>query len=602
MNDPRQLVGEPGVILGDPLVSAPVVPSGLNHREQSFHSGSEMRPPRQERAAEDLSSWLEAAQANARSLQEDIARVGSGPIAYARLAQAHVVAGLNDEAVTAANQALTLAARDVVQHGTEHFDQSSALSSLRVLRQLGDVMRVKAWLSKLPKKPSLIQMAAEISVEQGDYVQALSFLSLIDASRASSMRGYIYLQTNHPEKALRELRNAARQTPRDPNVYVNMAFAYWRLGVRKKAVVYARQATELGPWRKDISLMLLELLLATGQPSDAQREIKKIRDRGYIETAELLVVAARAELDLNRVGQALVLLRRALGLSRNGSDSEMAELIQANISVIELQSKSDSAEDLIGRVRKSIDRSPVNVSLIELFASVADRSHYASELRRYIDELEKSSYPAARLYELRYRLAYLEGDFEEALRLADLWSGTEQFNPQAATSALLLRVQLVPDAELYKSEAIRCARQFGNSHVALNNVSYALALCGEAGLARKLLHNFPDLIEYSFYLKATAGLVEVASGNLESGMRLYRQAADMADRVSEGLVYRSLMTIHQAIALCQLGLLDSEGRTSVVSQALPPVTLPDDWEDRPHFAMLKAGIDRRGWPWPLEVE
>ncbi|MDA2893425.1 hypothetical protein PDG61_21095 [Mycolicibacterium sp. BiH015] len=50
-------------------------------------------------------------------------------------------------------------------------------------------------------------------------------------------------------------------------------------------------------------------------------------------------------------------------------------------------------------------------------------------------------------------------------------------------------------------------------------------------------------------MSATLGLAHLAAGNLDKGMKLYRDAADLAEEVEP--TGRSLMALYQAVFVCQ---------------------------------------------------
>ncbi|MCS7484860.1 tetratricopeptide repeat protein [Umezawaea endophytica] len=603
MNALGQLVDQPPVTMIEPLISSPVRP-GNRGDEASFVIAEGFRKTTQDEdiLTNAVSSWITSARSYAQHLIES---GRSSSIAQARLAHAQLAAGMFDEAKHSAQETLQKVERDIASNGLELFDHSSATAVLRVMLQLGEVESAARWIDRLPTHYILSKLRASIAAEQRDYDLALTLLESVESAESASLRGYIYLQQSKPQMALRELRVAAQAAPGDPNITLNMAFAFWHLGSTKKAIRHARQASRIAPSRKDISFALLELLFATGQYQAVFTEINFIRSGGVIETPDLLMMRARVELALERHEPAVRALRRALAASKEIGDVEYVEAIQTNLEILEPSRKNrpkkDAESEVLHKIRTAIKRSPDNVALVEMFAANAHRVANSAELRKYLDRLAPKN-TQERLSELNLRLAYLEGRFDDALSFADAWSEAEPFNPQAASIALMFRGQLIPDGSRNEPQAVKVAARFAKSSSALNNIAHSLTLCGRADIARKILKESSQAVKSSFYLKATAGLVEVASGNLESGMRLYRLAAEMADSAEDGQIFRALMTLHQAMALRQLGILNCPERNSILAQALPPTSLPDDWMDRPHFRLLQAGAERRGWEWPLEIE
>ncbi|MFD4673729.1 tetratricopeptide repeat protein [Lentzea sp. NPDC058450] len=604
MNRIGQLVEESPITMPQVVAASPVQPGG-QYVGESF----EVTDPPHKHAARGavrdeslVEEWKTLAEKHARVREELVVRERRTAISLARLAHAQFAAGMLDEAYLSTQDALQ-AVVESMQQDSARFDLPSSVSAVRLLIRLDRRTDVRSWLERLPHHEILRKIGAGIAASADDYESALGMLEGLESPDAANLRGYIYLQIREPELALRELRAAYRGVPEVVETVLNMAFAYWQLGSPSKAIRFARQASRMARSRKDISFTLIEMMFAAGRYDEAAAELKYIRSTGIIETADFLMMRAKVEYASGRDVTASTSIKRAVSEARSSGDTAFAELIQAHLSVLEsngLPSIEEQKRSIYLNLRQAIRKSPDNVGLIELFAANADRVSHAKELRSYVDQLALTHEPK-RLYELQHRVAYLEGDFEKALQYALLWSESEPFNPQAASNVLVLHGQVGQAGQDYEKIAILIAQRFGGSPLVLNNVAFALALCGRSDAAAQLIAKHPKMRDDSFYLKATIGLVEVASGNLQEGMKLYREAAEMTDKIPDGTTYRALMTIHQAMALRQLGLLDCTDKQSVVAQALPEVDLPKDWRDLPHFRLLEAGALRRGWEWPLII-
>jgi predicted Zn-dependent protease len=130
----------------------------------------------------------------------------------------------------------------------------------------------------------------------------------------------------------------------------------------------------------------------------------------------------------------------------------------------------------------------------------------------------------------------------------------------------------------------------------VNNSAYVLAMSGRAEEAVQLLEPIAD---DDFVLNATLGLAYLAHGDLETGMRLYRNAADTAEKVDPA--WRSLMTTYQALVVRQLGLDKSLPPQVLAALSLIPFDLPEDWPDRPDFLRLHSICVKNGYDWPLSL-
>jgi len=82
-------------------------------------------------------------------------------------------------------------------------------------------------------------------------------------------------------------------------------------------------------------------------------------------------------------------------------------------------------------------------------------------------------------------------------------------------------------------------------------------------------------------------------------MRLYRDAADMAEKVDPA--WRSLMTAYQALIVRQLGIDKTNSTDVLAAHALAPFDLPDDWRDRPDFLRIQQICAKHGYDWPLAL-
>ena len=84
----------------------------------------------------------------------------------------------------------------------------------------------------------------------------------------------------------------------------------------------------------------------------------------------------------------------------------------------------------------------------------------------------------------------------------------------------------------------------------------------------------------------------MADGDIDRGLRFYRDVADMAEKVEP--LWRSLMTAYQALIVRQRGLDKTVPKEIIDAVALVPVALPDDWRDRPDFLRLPAICIKNG--------
>lgn len=131
--------------------------------------------------------------------------------------------------------------------------------------------------------------------------------------------------------------------------------------------------------------------------------------------------------------------------------------------------------------------------------------------------------------------------------------------------------------------------------VLANNIAYVLAMSDRANEAIRILSPFVEK-DAGFILRATLGMCFLAAGDIDRGMRLYREAAERAEK--EDPYWRSLMTAYQAVIVRQLGLDQSAPGLVLAALSLVPQELPADWEDRPDFLRLHYVCKQHGYDWP----
>jgi predicted Zn-dependent protease len=190
----------------------------------------------------------------------------------------------------------------------------------------------------------------------------------------------------------------------------------------------------------------------------------------------------------------------------------------------------------------------------------------------------------------------LEGDTDAAGSAAEEWFELEPNNPKAAVAAVVA----VGIGQGRLGEAVTVAEyalaNFPHDPELVNNSAYVLAMSGRAEEAIQLLE---PIAGQDFVLNATLGLAYLAHGDLDRGMRLYREAADMAEKIDPA--WRSLMTAYQALIVRQLGIYKTSPADVVAALALVPFQLPDDWQERPEFLRIHNICVKYGYDWPLTL-
>lgn len=175
-----------------------------------------------------------------------------------------------------------------------------------------------------------------------------------------------------------------------------------------------------------------------------------------------------------------------------------------------------------------------------------------------------------------------------------------QGNPldvEAAVEAVYLRAYALGEYAEAGHLGLEALRRVPADKMLINNTAYALAMSGRGAEASQLLQSVQDVEDP--YLIATRGLVALATGDAESGLALYDEAADVIARTAPDDDRDPLLRVlraNEVIALVQLNLKDK----AFATPELESIHAPDDWESDSRFKMLKLAASRIGVPWVTE--
>jgi tetratricopeptide (TPR) repeat protein len=583
--------------LSTELGSQPSQPHRAHDSEQFSRLEPESASVETDDRTRAMESWRERASAEASKAHATAERNKSSPTAFARLAVAQRAAGENDGAVEAARRALLLISRAATRGGPDNVDIGAAMTAARVLANAGESEAAASILNDLPDIPILRRVLAGIAADGKDYKLALGILGGDSSAYADSIRGYLLLLLGEPQQSIQPLKHAWREISSADDA-INLAIAFWSLKSPRIAVQFARQASRVAPGRLDISFTLLNFLLASGDAEAAKREVGRIKSKKYIEPPEFVFFQARVEIELGRNSRARSLMREALELARSKGNDGLAAEIEGNIAYLEFRLGELSKSETLRRLERCAGRSRRSIALLEIYSRVADRVEDAYFIERRMEEL-REVWSDERLLEVRTSLSFLQCDFQRTLDLSEQWMVHEPTNPRPVAVYLMIAGPLLERWEKSTATALGALRRFGGRARAINNVAYVLAL---AGCLEKAEHALSISEFDNFYTKATEGLVNFARGKVGAGLRLYREAADLADSTADGAARRALMTLHEGMAIRHFGLLqDVTRRNEVIAGSLPPVELPADWRSRPDFVLMERIAAARGWSWPMSI-
>lgn len=570
------------------FVTEPIQPAAPGAGRESIDIAARNGIPRD--SGDDLSELirvsLEVSLASARASVETI----RSSTTLARLAHALEAVADRDGASAVATEALELCARQGAA-----LDPLGARLALEVLFRAGEIDSAINHARQLELSSHLRLAIGAALATAGRLDDARDFVGIARTPDARAVLGFILLLEKKYQAAVPHLRSALSESPNDVNSALNLSIALWAIGSRRKSLAAALQAKIVAPGRADIGLHYLELLLAVGDFERALREVKVLLDAGVEASSRLLIVGARAELGAGRTDRAIPLLEHAVDAARSEGDPDAVAEVQSNLIRIRAAKRKTPRKEVVGQLLQLQKSNPANVAVVLNLGHVVDRASHAPILKDATNQVREKLDETKATF-LDYQIALLEGDNAAAARLARRWHRLDPHEP-AAAAAVLVSVGIGEEAW---HEAAAVALEVATDHrytsLGRNNAAYVLAMAGMPDRAIELLT--PHASE-NFILKATLGLAHLAAGEIEAGMKLYRDAAGEAERFHDDS--RSLMTAYQTLVIKQLRLRDASDPIKVTALSLPDYPLPDDWADRPEFLRLHAIALRHGYSWPLSA-
>lgn len=510
------------------------------------------------------------------------------------LAQAY---GRGEAAVRVAREALDLAvggrettSGSAAETAGPAVDATSARIAANVLVCNDDAEYAYERLSLAATTPWLKLAFATVAAAMDRTDEAAQALQGVELQQAHAFRGYLAARAYKWAEAVHHLRLALKENPQDVDSLLNLSISLWRMGSVRKATRTALHATRLAPARKDVSLHYLELLLRQDQFEKVASELRGLHERGVIENASLTVTQARVALAQGDDRRGMSLLGRAAEQAQAEGDAKTRTEILSNLALMKLENGQVSREDAIRTLRDLVKDNPYSEVAILKYAQASARCSEAGPIREALERMTDLD-PVHVAY-LRSHLAILEGDAHSAASSSEEWLRLEPENAGAAAAVIVsigIGEERWTEAAVVADDALR---RFPDDRSVINNAAYVLAMSGRAPEAIRVIEEFS---ERDFVLTATLGLAHLANGDIDAGTRLYREAADQAEKVDPD--WRSLMTAYQAMVVRQLKL-DGDAHRELQALLLAPVELPKDWRDRPEFIRLQRLFVEHGYPWP----
>ncbi|MGV0809547.1 tetratricopeptide repeat protein [Mycolicibacterium setense] len=512
----------------------------------------------------------------------------------AALAQTHAALGNAEAAVDAAREAIDKSV-DVSASGASWIDPSAARIAVEILVRYDELEYAYEALRRAPIPASLCVTYAAVAFALDKYDDAEKALAPYDNWAVEAFRGYVYASSGRYKEAVHSLRQAVSKESEDVDSMLNLAFSLWQLGSIEKATRVALRATRTAPGRKDLSLLYLDLLLAVGDADRAAHEIASLKSRKVVADARFLETQGRTLLLKNQTSKAISLLMSASEAAKREGDRVTEGRVLANLVRLKYTTGRFDFDKASQELATLVSQFPGNDAVVVAFAEVAHKRQDARQLRSALSKIETHTTAILRAY-IRHQIAFLEGDNEAAASAAEEWFDLEPDNAMAASAALVsigIGMGNWAKAIVVARDALE---KFPDEVSIINPSAYVLAMSGRADEAIRLIE---PVAEGHFVLSATLGLAHLAAGNLDKGMKLYREAADLAEEVEP--TWRSLMTLYQALIVHQLGLDKAIPQGTMDALALVPVPLPDDWRDRPDFLRVRYICEKNGFDWPLRL-
>lgn len=388
----------------------------------------------------------------------------------------------------------------------------------------------------------MVQDAAEFVVERGDevpdslYKTALSIIQPNGLTRkgstisVSERLNTILNQENINKERISFLRKLIHRFPYNPIWYNEMALAYTKMGLTKKAVENMEIAIHLAPVSRYISRSAARLFLHIGELDRAHEVLinnPSITKDPWIVASEIGVNSLR--------GRSSRFIKQGISMinSENYSPFSLTELASA-----------------IGSLEFKHSRKKCKVYIDKALIRPNDNSLSQAEWLLSLDESIGFSFSDYSLlkdkYEADARRAFLSNDYSQALTTSVKWIEEMPF----AKTPIDFAANMAFTFQKQYDDAIRILRigLKSNPHELSfwNNLAYSYAMSGSVEEADKILYS--SILntttvggDIKICVMATKGLSEFRKGNIEGGRYYYMEAMSLAKNNGENLL------LHKAI-------------------------------------------------------
>jgi tetratricopeptide (TPR) repeat protein len=497
-------------------------------------------------------------------------------VALVRLAQAEAAGGRRDLAIEVARRVADRASSD---------EWLSRLAAARVLAACGAAQVAEAVLAETDMTLEPVRVFyASLAAERRDHSEALDRLGDVEGSDGLALAGWIALERNEFDQAIRLYRRTMSAGGPSPGVLANLGYAHAALGSRHRAIRETREGWLLSPTNRLIGLNLVGFYVADNDYSSSLDVINRLRmffpNDVELSLAEASVHAASANYE-----RAYRTLRRArTSLWAYASKTEQLELA-VNLHHLEWRLGKKTRESVAAAVLDELTRYDFGSADVHTIVPVLLPRRGDLDRIRSILEKFSEAHPDAPFYSLRIHEALVDRRYEDACSLALEWMSADIFDPYAASTAAYLVADVRGDYAKAAEIGGLALRRTASTDSLLNNTAYALALAGRTDEA---LATLPK--NQTPYVLATRALIDMCRGDIDKGLAGYESAYEAAQELPDDELPTRVL-LYRALALARFGASD-HGVERAVEEALGDPRMPADLDDDANFHLLKYAIGR----------
>ncbi len=384
--------------------------------------------------------------------------------------------------------------------------------------------------------------------------------------------GIRLVQENKPGEAIISFKNALNKNPNYFEARFQLAKAYYAVGKLEAAGKELEKVRRLNPSSREVKIEMARVMVYTGKPDDALREIADYLGDDATDS-EALEIAGWAHAVKKDYSVATALLKRAVA---SGGEHSSAPLSLAAVEV--LTGNTQEAETQLAQI---LTKEPANRKALYLLADIQIRRKNSAQALQTFDRIIQAN---PRDIEAQYRkgLLYIEnGEFDHALAVSqamikqspkraegDRLRGfvlfdKQQFNDAIATLQKSLLVQ--PDVSAYYILGLSLYQR-NEPEQAINQLQKALELRPSFALARIYLsmsllkkNRVDDAVtevkkvlaedDDNAFAHNVLGSAYLAKGNYTEGIAELNKALALEPNLADAHIKKGIVALKQGKSL-----------------------------------------------------